>query len=82
LNILPQFLTEALTIGALGGMLGIALGAGIAVTMANLAGFNTYVSIEAVILAVGVSVGVGLIFGVWPARRAAQLDPVEALRHD
>ena len=47
-----------------------------------LAGFNTYVSAEAVVLAVGVSVGVGLIFGVWPARRAAQLDPVEALRHD
>ncbi|MDE0193826.1 MAG: ABC transporter permease [Gammaproteobacteria bacterium] len=82
LNILTQFLTEALTIGALGGMLGIALGAGIATAMANLAGFNTYVSVEAVVLAVGVSVGVGLIFGVWPARRAAQLDPVEALRHD
>jgi len=82
LNILTQFLTEALTIGALGGILGIALGAGTAVAMAKLAGFNTYVSVEAVILAVGVSVGVGLIFGVWPARRAAQLDPVEALRHD
>ena len=81
-NILTQFLTEALTIGALGGILGIALGAGIAVAMAKLAGFNTFVSVDAVMLSVGVSVGVGLIFGVWPARRAAQLDPVEALRHD
>ena len=81
-NILTQFLTEALTIGALGGILGIALGAGIAMAMAKFAGFNTFVSVDAVVLSVGVSVGVGLIFGVWPARRAAQLDPVEALRHD
>ena len=81
-NIMTQFLTEALTIGALGGMLGIALGVGVASAMATLAGFNTFVSVDAVVLAVSVSVGIGLIFGVWPARRAAQLDPVEALRHD
>ena len=81
-NILTQFLTEALTIGTLGGLLGIGLGWGVAWAMAQLAGFNTVVSVEAVLLAVGVSGGIGLVFGVWPARRAAQLDPIEALRHD
>lgn len=81
-NILTQFLTEALTIGTLGGLLGIGLGWGVAWAMAQLAGFNTVVSVEAVLLAFGVSGGIGLVFGVWPARRAAQLDPIEALRHD
>jgi len=81
-NILTQFLTEALTIGTLGGLLGISLGWGVAWAMAQLGGFNTAVSVEAVLLAFGVSGGIGLVFGVWPARRAAQLDPIEALRHD
>ncbi|MYD99433.1 MAG: FtsX-like permease family protein [Gammaproteobacteria bacterium] len=81
-NILTQFLTEALTIGTLGGLIGIGLGWGVAWAMAQLAGFNTVVSVEAVLLAFGVSGGIGLVFGVWPARRAAQLDPIEALRHD
>ena len=82
INILTQFLTEALTIGTLGGLLGIGLGVGVAWAMAKLAGFHTFVSVDAVLLAFGVSGGIGLIFGVWPARRAAQLDPIEALRHD
>ena len=81
-NILTQFLTEALTIGTLGGLLGIGLGTGVAWAMAKLAGFNTVVSVEAVLLAFAVSGGIGIVFGVWPARRAAQLDPIEALRHD
>jgi len=81
-NIMTQFLTEALTTSTLGGLIGIGLGIGVAWTMAQLAGFNTFVSIDAVLLAFGVSGGIGLTFGVWPARRAAQLDPIEALRHD
>jgi len=81
-NILLQFVIEALTIGALGGLLGIALGAGGAWMFTTVAGFNVFISVDAVLLAVMFSVGVGLFFGIWPARRAAQLDPIEALRHD
>ena len=81
-NILMQFVIEALTIGALGGLLGIALGAGGAWALIEFANWNVFISADAVLLAVVFSVGVGLFFGIWPARRAAQLDPIEALRHD
>ena len=81
-NILMQFVIEALTIGALGGVLGIALGAGGAWALVEFANWNVFISLDAVLLAVVFSVGVGLFFGIWPARRAAQLDPIEALRHD
>ncbi len=81
-NIMMQFVIEALTIGALGGVLGIALGAGGAWLLTEFAGWNVFISADAVVLAVAFSVGVGLFFGIWPARRAAQLDPIEALRHD
>ena len=81
-NIMTQFVIEALTIGALGGLLGIAVGAGGAWLLTELAQWNVLISPDAVVLAVAFSVGVGLFFGIWPARRAAQLDPIEALRHD
>ena len=81
-NILMQFVIEALSIGALGGLLGIALGAGGAWALTEFANWNVFISLDAVLLAVVFSVGVGLFFGIWPARRAAQLDPIEALRHD
>ena len=81
-NILMQFVIEALTIGVLGGLLGIAVGAGGALALTEAAQWNVHISTDAVMLAVAFSVGVGLFFGIWPARRAAQLDPIEALRHD
>ena len=81
-NILLQFLVEALTLGAIGGIVGIAIGVGGAYAIANAAGWKIYVSPQAVLIAVTFSVGVGLIFGMWPARRAAMMDPIEALRHD
>ncbi len=81
-NILMQFVIEALTIGVLGGVLGIALGAGAAWALVEFAGWNVFIAADAVLLAVVFSVGVGLFFGIWPARRAAELDPIEALRHD
>jgi putative ABC transport system permease protein len=81
-NILLQFLIESLTIGALGGVVGILLGIGGAMVLANVAGFEVFVSPNAVAMAVAFSVGIGLIFGIWPARRAAQLHPIDALRHD
>ena len=81
-NILAQFVVEALTIGALGGVLGIAAGVGGAWALARFANWNVFVAPNAVLLAVLFGVGVGLVFGIWPAARAARLDPIEALRHD
>ena len=81
-NILLQFLIEAVVLCLLGGMLGIALGAGGARIMSQTAGWNTQVSLPAVIMAFAFSALVGLSFGVWPARRAAVLDPIVALRYE
>ncbi|MEZ4585337.1 MAG: ABC transporter permease [Gemmatimonadales bacterium] len=81
-QVLFQFLLEALTLCLVGGAAGIALGVGAAATLSSLNGWNTAVPPEAIGLAVLFSVVVGLFFGVWPARRAARLDPIEALRYE
>jgi putative ABC transport system permease protein len=81
-NILAQFLVESMVLCLLGGLLGTLLGIGAARALAALAGWQTYVSLQAIALAFGFSASVGLIFGLWPARRAAALDPIEALRHE
>lgn len=81
-SILLQFLVESVTLCLFGGALGIALGAGAASLMSRLAGWEVYVSPESVGLAFAFSVGVGLFFGIWPARRAARLNPIEALRYE
>jgi putative ABC transport system permease protein len=80
-DILMQFLIEAATLSALGGVAGAALGFVAARALTRIAGWPTLVSPEAILLAVGVSAGVGIVFGYYPARRAAALDPIEALRH-
>ena len=81
-NILLQFLIEAVVLCLLGGMMGIALGAGGATIMSHTAGWSTQVSPGAIIMAFAFSAFVGLSFGVWPARRAAVLDPIIALRYE
>lgn len=81
-NILYQFLVEALVLCLMGGLLGILVGAGGAIALSELANWNTLVSPTAVVLAVTFSFAVGLFFGLWPARRAASLDPIEALRYE
>jgi putative ABC transport system permease protein len=81
-HILLQFLVESMTLCVLGGVLGILLGIGGSALLARLAGWQTYVSSESVLLAFGFSAAVGLVFGLWPASRAARLDPIEALRHE
>jgi putative ABC transport system permease protein len=81
-QVLTQFLLEALVLCLVGGFLGIALGFGASKTLANLANWSTAVSPESVGMAVIFSAVVGLFFGAWPARRAASLDPIDALRHE
>jgi putative ABC transport system permease protein len=81
-SILLQFLAEAITLCLLGGMFGITLGIAAAAALAHLNGWSVLITPGAIVLAVGFSVSVGLFFGVWPARRAARLDPIEALRYE
>lgn len=81
-DILSQFLIEATTLSTIGGILGIGLGVGVAYFVARLAGWPSLVSSDAIVVAVGFSALVGIFFGFYPARRAARLDPIEALRRE
>ena len=81
-HILGQFLLEALAISATGGAAGIGLAYLSTWAIANFFQWSAPVSIEAVGLAAGVSIAIGAFFGLWPARKAAQLDPIEALRYE
>jgi putative ABC transport system permease protein len=81
-NILFQFLIEALTLCMFGGLLGLAAGTGAAMALSHFANWNTAVAPAAIGLAVGFSAAVGLFFGIYPARRAAALDPIVALRYE
>ncbi len=80
--VLMQFLLEALVLCLVGGALGIAVGVTGSSVLSRLANWNTAVSGEAILLAVLFSASVGLFFGMWPARRAAKLDPIVALRYE
>jgi len=82
LNIMLQFLIESTVLCMLGGLTGVLAGWGLAVMLSNTAGWAVYVSPESVILSFAFSVGVGLFFGILPARRAANLDPIDALRYE
>jgi len=81
-NILRQFLVESVILCLAGGALGVGLGVATAAGLSKFAGWQTVVTADALLLAFGFSAAVGLVFGIWPARRAASLDPIEALRHE
>ncbi|HZD03939.1 MAG TPA: ABC transporter permease [Longimicrobiales bacterium] len=80
--ILLQFLIEALVLCVLGGAAGVAAGWGGARLITRIADWQTAVSMVAVVGALGFSAGIGLFFGIWPAQRAAALDPIDALRYE
>jgi putative ABC transport system permease protein len=81
-NILLQFMIEALTLCILGGAIGILVGVATTIVLARVMQWNTLISPAAVVVAFGFSALVGLFFGIWPARRAARLDPITALRYE
>jgi ABC-type antimicrobial peptide transport system permease subunit len=80
-DISMQFLAESVALTFLGGLIGVALGIGVSVGLSSLAGITTQVSVPSVLLAAGVSIGIGVVFGYYPALRAARMNPVEALRY-
>jgi putative ABC transport system permease protein len=81
-DILGQFLVEAVTLSLIGGLAGVALGIGTSMVIAELAGWRIVLSPEAVGLAVAFAFAIGVFFGFYPARKAARLNPVEALRFE
>lgn len=81
-EISTQFLWESVMLTFIGGMIGVVLGWAISFAISNFAGINTSVSVNSILLAFGVSAGIGIIFGYYPAKRAARLNPIEALRYE
>ena len=81
-HIVTQFLVETIVLSVGGGILGIALGLSIPQAVEHFAKMPTIVTPAAPILAFAISAGIGVIFGLYPAWRAAHMDPVEALRHE
>ena len=80
--ILMQFLTESIIISVIGGLVGIALGYGIGNAVSSLLDMPPLISVSEVLMGTTVAVSVGIIFGVYPAKKAAKLDPIEALRYE
>jgi putative ABC transport system permease protein len=81
-DILAQFMVEATTLSLIGGLIGVALGVFAAVVIGDLAGWRTRVSPSAIVLAVSFAAAIGIFFGFYPARKAARLQPIEALRYE
>lgn len=77
-----QFLTEAITLTSFGGLVGIVLGIGISKLVANIAGWSFAISVNACVLSVAFSMAIGIFFGLYPAAKAAKMDPIESLNYE
>lgn len=81
-HIMTQFVMESGVVSCIGGVIGIVIGAVCAVLFGSLLGMDVSPSVGAVFVAFGVSVAIGVVFGFLPARKAAMLNPIDALRND
>ncbi|MFC1624749.1 ABC transporter permease, partial [Candidatus Omnitrophota bacterium] len=81
-DIMTQFLIESVTMTLSGGLMGILLGVATSIMLSSLAGWATKVTISNIILAASFSMAVGMFFGLWPAKKASELNPIEALRYE
>jgi putative ABC transport system permease protein len=81
-DILLQFLAEAVTLAIIGGLAGIGLGIGASFAVGHWTGWRVDTDMRAIVLAVGFAGAIGVFFGFYPARKAARLVPIEALRHE
>ena len=81
-DIVSQFLVETVMLSGVGGIMGVALGVLVPILVGELTNMMTIITPWSLILAFTISALVGIVFGIYPARRAALMDPVEALRHD
>ena len=81
-NIMTQFLIESVVIGVIGGLIGIGVGCGLSYAISAFGNFNTVITAMPIVVSFTFSVGIGLLFGILPARKAAKLDPIEALRYE
>jgi putative ABC transport system permease protein len=81
-DILGQFLSEAIALSLIGGVLGILLGVGVSRALAGGLGWPTAVTLGSILVAFAFAAAVGVFFGYYPASKAAQLDPIDALRYE
>src|SRR5262252_1990785 len=81
-DVLMQFLVEAIALACIGGLIGVALGLLASLLTSKLAGWNVIVAPSSILVSFGFAALIGILFGFYPARRASQLNPIEALRHE